>query len=244
MLSIFHGENTLASRNVLNAAIEKFKRENLGGEIIRLNGDKITETDLVEAIEAGSLFSVPRLVVIEGLLSRRPAKVKQKLIEFLLKGFSLRPQGESLLENNVCLWEPKPVAAGTIGKFAKLPNSRIQEFKLARSLFKLLDSLRPENGRQMSQLANETLKTDPAEVAMLMLGRRVAQLLVAKSAAGDGFSGLAEWQIQKLKQQTANWSEKQLIDFHRRLVEIDEAVKTGATPADFAGHLDILLLSL
>jgi DNA polymerase III delta subunit len=96
----------------------------------------------------------------------------------------------------------------------------------------------------MSQLASETLKTDPAEVAMLMLGRRVTQLLVAKSAASDGFSGLADWQIQKLRQQAVNWSEKQLIDFHRRLVEIDEAVKTGSTPADLAGHLDILLLSL
>ena len=136
------------------------------------------------------------------------------------------------------------MAAGILGKFAKLNDSRIQEFKLTRSLFKLLDSLRPGNGRQMSQLMNETLKTDPAEVAILMLGRRIAQLLVAKSGTADVFTGLADWQVRQLIGQAANWSENQLLDFHRRLVEIDEAVKTGSSPADLASHLDILLLSL
>ena len=239
MISIFYGENTLASRNALNAAIDRFRRENPGGEIIRLDGDKISETELVEGGEAASLFSVSRLVIIEGLLSRRKSGEKDKLINRIIKSFFLLPSSFFLL-----LWEPKPAAAGILGKFAKLNDSRVQEFKLTRSLFKLLDSLRPGNGRQMSLMMNETMKTDPAEVAILMLGRRIAQLLVAKSGVADGFTGLADWQIQQLTGQAANWSEKQLTDFHRRLVEIDEAIKTGATPADLASHLDILLLSL
>lgn len=239
LLNIFCGENTLASRNALNLAIDRFKRENPGGEIVRLNGDKMTETDLVEAVEAASLFSVSRLVVIEGVLSRRKSGEKDKLIERLAKSFFLFPSSFFLI-----LWEPKQVAAGILAKLAKLPNSRIQEFKLTRSLFKLLDSLRPGNGKQLSFLMNETIKTDPAEVMMLMLGRRIAQLLVAKSGTAGGMAGLADWQIRQLTSQAENWNEKQLTDFHRMLVEIDEAVKTGASPADFSTHLDILLLSL
>ena len=47
----------------------------------------MTETELVEAVEAASLFSVARLVVIEALLTRRPSREKQRLIDFL-KGLS------------------------------------------------------------------------------------------------------------------------------------------------------------
>lgn len=237
----------MASRNALNLAIDRFKRESPGGEIVRLNGDKLTETELVEAVEAESLFSVPRLVVVEGLLSRRLSKEKNKLIDYLATVLNQESPVRARTGDSchlVIIWESKTVAAGILGKFAKLTNIRIQEFKLTRSLFKLLDSLRPENGKQMSFLMNETIKTDPAEVIMLMLGRRIAQLLVAKGKTADGFAGLADWQIRQLTGQAANWSENQLVDFHRRLVEIDEAVKTGSSPADLATHLDILLLSL
>src|SRR3989338_6967610 len=249
MISIFYGENTLASRNALNAAIDQFRRENPGGEIVRLIGDKVTETELVEAAETASLFSVPRLVVVEGLLSRRISKEKNRLIIYLATVLNQESPvrartGDSWSGANLILWEPKPVAAGALGKFAKLTNCRCQEFKLTRSLFKLLDSLRPGNSRQMSVLMNETLKNDPAEVAMLMLGRRISPLLVARSGVADGFTGLADWQIRQLTNQAVNWNEKQLTDFHRRLVEIDEAAKTGFSPADLATHPDILLLSL
>ena len=238
MISIFHGENTLASRNALNLEVDKFRRENPGGEIVRLNGDKLTETELVEAVEAASFFSASRLVVIEGLLVRRPSREKQRLIDFL-KGLSSKDSPPRTL---LFLWESKGLTPAVVKQFSG--KAILKEFKLTRSLFKLLDSLRPGNGRQMSQLMNETLKTDPAEVAMLMLGRRIAQLLVVKNGAAAGLTGLADWQIRQLTGQAANWNEKQLLDFHRRLVEIDEAIKTGATPADLTGHLDILLLSL
>ena len=95
MISIFHGENTLASRNALNLEVDKFRRENPGGEIVRLNGDKLTETELVEAVEAASFFSASRLVVIEGLLVRRPSREKQRLIDFL-KGLSSKDSPFSL----------------------------------------------------------------------------------------------------------------------------------------------------
>jgi len=170
-------------------------------------------------------------VVIEGLLVRRPSREKQRLIDFL-KGLSSKDSPPRTL---LFLWESKGLTPAVVKQFSG--KAILKEFKLTRSLFKLLDSLRPGNGRQMSQLMNETLKTDPAEVAMLMLGRRIAQLLA-------GLTGLADWQIRQLTGQAANWNEKQLLDFHRRLVEIDEAIKTGATPADLTGHLDILLLSL
>lgn len=205
--------------------------------MVRLNGDKMTETELVEAVEAGSLFSAPRLVVIEGLLGRRPSREKQRLINFL-KGLSFKDYPSRIILE----WESKRLSVAAVKQFSG--KAVLKEFKLTRSLFKLLDSLRPGNGKYMSRLLNEATATDPVEVVMLMLGRRIAQLLVAKSSDVDGFSGLADWQIRQLTAQAANWSEKQLLDSHRRLVEIDEAVKTGSSPADFATHLDILLLSL
>lgn len=144
----------------------------------------------------------------------------------------------------VIIWESKTVAAGILVKFAKLPNSRVQEFKLSPLVFKLLDGLRPGNGNYASRLFSETIKIDPIEKVVMMLGRRIAQLLVAKSEIEGKFTGLKDFQVRQLTTQTTRWTEKQLTDFHRNLVEIDEAVKTGSSPASLSTHLDILLLSL
>lgn len=240
MISVFYGENTLASRSALNAEINNFRRRTSGGEIVRLNGDKITETDLIEALEAPSLFSVPRLVVVEGLLSRRKSKEKDKLIKKTVEKLKIQNS-----EFKILLWEPKAAAAGILGKFRKLPNSRVQEFRLAKLLFKLLDSLRPGNGRQMSLLMNQTLKDDPAELVMPMVGRRITELILASEGKEELLAEVQpEWRKKKLVLQARAWEIKSLLAAHRRLLEIDQANKTGLAAAGLAVHLDIWLASL
>lgn len=239
MLYLFHGDNNLASRNAYYATARRLKGQFPHAELLRLNGNKLTETELIQALEAPSLLGISRIIRIEGLLSRRKSKEKDKLIKRLAEQH-LQSTDYSLL-----LWEAKPATPSTLKKLKALKDCRIQEFKLSKFLFKFLDSLRPQNGKQLSLLLHKTLETDPPELVMFMLVRRITELLLAVGGGSTALDGVRfDWQKAKLRRQAQAWKFAILLKIHRRLLEIDEAIKTGSTPADLTTHLDILLASI
>lgn len=256
MLSIFHGENTAQSRKALNETLENLRVKFPNSEIIRLDGAKLTETELIQALEAQSMFTLSELVLssvegaegfsdnriihIDGLLSRRPLKEKELLIARITSSFSLQP-----LTFNLLLWEGKQLAPTVLKPFQKLKDCKILEFKLSKTLFAFLDSLAPKNAEKMTGLLASTLKTEPAELVMFMLVRRVTELLLATSKDSHTLDGVrSPWQRSQLEHQAKNWTEKQLLSFHKKLLEIDESTKTGSTPADLSAHLDIIIARL
>lgn len=240
MIFLLHGDNITASRQALNQTLDELKVKSPLSEVVHLDGNKLTETELVEAIEAPSMIAPDRVIHIDGLLSRRISKEKNKLIDRLLSSFFPRPSSLFLL-----LWEPKPLTATQLKPFQKIKDCRIQEYKLNKFLWNFLDNLRPGNSAKLIGLLESTLKTEPAELVMFMLIRRVTELLLATSRDPRALDGVrSPWQKGKLIAQAKHWTEPQLVNFHRRLYEIDEAIKTGATPADLSTHLDILLATL
>lgn len=249
MIYIYHGENALASRNAYYSQLQISKKRFPLAEAVNLNGEKITLTELTEALEANSLFGNQRIIQIEGLFSRRRSKEKESLIQ-KLSSFANPPVGEAGATEDaqgleILIYEPKQITPAVLKNIGGIKNCRISEFKLSNSLFQFLDGLRPENRIQSIKLFRNVIQTDAPELVNFMLIRRVTELLLAVGGNTKNLAGIyQEWQKQKIIQQAKFWKEAQLREFHKRLLEIDEAIKTGSTPIDLATHLDILVGSL
>ncbi|MBI2310035.1 hypothetical protein HYU89_03995 [Candidatus Collierbacteria bacterium] len=234
MIHVFHGDNSELSRKSFIELIEKLKAYGLN-EIVRLNGADMVQLDLIQSLESQSLFGGDRIVAIEGLLSRRPSKEKDSLLSYL----SLSPCPLSL-----ALWEPKKISAAGLKKFTGKSGVNIKEFRLSSLLYKFLDQVVPGNGQSASKTFNSLIIDEPAELVFFWLAKRATELILENSTLGSDSGYNQDWRRQKLASQAGRWTEKGLINFHRRLVEIDEAVKTGSTPSNLSSHLDIALLSL
>lgn len=246
MIYIYHGENNTASRNAYFSQLQILKKQLPLAEIINLNGEKINSTDLTEALETNSLFGNQKIIQIEGLFGRKRSKEKENLIQKLIVN-SNSLLGETNTE--ILIYESKQISPAVLKNLSNPPTGgkscRINEFKLSKSLFQFLDNLRPGNRIQSIKLFRESVKGDSAELINFMLIRRITELLLAISGESKNLTGIyQEWQKQKLIQQAKFWKEKQLLEFHKRLLEIDEAIKTGSTPLDLTTHLDILIGSL
>lgn len=267
MITIFHGDNIEASRKSFIEAIAKLKA---GGanEVVRLNGAEIVLSDLIQALESQSLFGGDRVVAIEGLFSRRLSKEKDSLIGYLVKliqgsfpslrgSFSDRgnlnpksdrhvpPTAELAMTNekSIIIWEPKKITPASLKKLTGNKEVEIKEFKISGLLYKFLDQVIPGNGRPASLAFNNLIIEEPAELVFYLLVKRITELILENSSSGSG-GGYDDWRKQNLIAQASKWTGKGLTNFHRKLTEIDEAVKTGSTPSGLPSHLDIALLNL
>lgn len=232
MITVFHGEDVVASRNALVAAVAALKQKLPGVEVININGDRATLTEISNRIDTPNLFAVPSALVMEKILSRRPSNEKTAILKYL-----------NSLSQPIVIWESAQASAASIAVLDK-KTTKIQQFKLAKSIFKLLDNLRPGNSLQIIKLLTDTLATESAELVSFMLAKRVLQLILATSSHSNALSGLAPWQQAQISQQAKYWTSNQLKNFHRRLVSIEQAIKFGSTPMSLADHLDIALASL
>ena len=198
-----------------NAAKDK------GIEIIRLTGADLTTEALTQALESPSLFAGQKTVVIEGLLSLRPSKLKDSLVELIANH----------QEQPLILWEGKSVTAANI---KKLKTAKVQEFKIAPMVFKFLDTL------ALTAL-HQALKQEPAELIFYFLHRRLSQLIQVKDR-GSFLKG-APWQIGKIKAQSSKYTLEQLIGLQEKLLQIDYRIKSGQDDLALASQLDLILVN-
>lgn len=233
MIYIFHGDNSEVSRKSFIELIGKLKADGIN-EVVRLNGVDIIQSDLIQAVESQSLFGGDRIVAIEGLFSRHVSKEKDSLLSYL--ALSLKPSA-------LLLWEPKKISPASLKKFTGRKGIEIKEFKITRLLYTYLDRIFPKNGKSASAVFNQLILEEPAELVFYWTVKRTAELILENSPMFSN-GGFDDWRKQKIIDQSSKWTKKGLVSFHRRLVEIDEAVKTGSTPSDLTSHLDIALLNL
>lgn len=227
MITIFHGDNTTLSRTALQDALSVDK--SAGHEIKYLQGDKLTPADLESTLATAGLFGRETLV-IENLLSRLRSKDKDACIA-ILAAYSG--------DKHIFLWDKKELTKPNLAKLGT--KVKAQLFKISTKLFTLLESLAPGNAQMSLTLLHETSVETEDIVIHTMIARQISYLLIIKSATAPKF---APWQLGKLKTQATLWSDTQLQEFLARLLEIDLAVKTGATKLSYLDHLDILLLDL
>jgi len=220
MITIFHGDDFVNSRQTLN--------QSLSLKPDRFNAKDLTQEALTQVLESSSLFGDEKTIVIDNLLTLRPSKQKDALTNIVLKN----------QDKNVLLWEQKAITPAVKKKFSK---AKIQEFKLKANVFKFLDSIQPNSSKQSLVLLHQTLIKDPVELVFYFFSRRISQLIQTKD--NHGLKG-APWQIGKLKSQTKAFSLDQLINLHQKLADIDFQIKSGQTDVSLTTQLDLLLLTI
>jgi len=223
---IFHGENTALSRQRLNEEIEKFK-----GEVIKLEGEKLTLTEFQQAVESRSIFGADKLVVIFGLFSRKPSREKEKILNYCQKEAS----------QNLIVWEEKKIDSRILGKFK---GARIEFFDLPKIIYKFLDWLSPLNKKTSLLLFHQCLKKEIPERIFYFLCRHVEQLIIAADLGKRGLENLPEWKQEKLLRQAKAFGLEKLINLYQKLLEIDYLQKSGQAPFSLVFHLDLLIAYL
>lgn len=228
---LIHGDNTIASRTHLNQLIDQHKGRGVS-EIIRLNGKKITDTDLIQALETQSLFGQDKLVVIEDLLARPRSQAKAALTSYL-KTTSTPPNTPEVI-----LWESK---AATPAQIKSVGNPKNQHHKLSKLMFSFLENLRPNQPKPNSSSLQQTLQQEPAELIFALLIRQIRLLIQVKDNAQVK---LPPWQVNKLKSQSATFSLSSLQKLHQDMIQIDMNIKTGSGLLPLDSQLDILVTKL
>ena len=214
MITIFHGDNFVLSRRALN--------QNLTQTPERFDAQNLTEEALIQALESNPLFKIPKLFVMENLLSLPRSKLKESLIKIVLNNAG----------QNILLWEKKSLTPAVKKQFAR---AAVKEFKLPAALFNFLDALTLTNFHQ-------ALINNPAELIFYLLHRRISQLIQALDDPAS-LKG-APWQIAKLKNQAKDYQLDHLVDFHQKLLTLDEQLKTSQSLLPLSGCLDLLLIEL
>src|SRR3989344_3864869 len=159
MIHIYHGDQTTASRQELSELKAKFSAQ----EVITLDGKTVSLTELTQATESTSLFNDKRLVIVENFLSRRLTKKSSeaKVIEKWLT--SIPPETE------LVFWEDKEIGKTILSLFPSKTDRAV--FKMDRSLFKLVEAIRPGKTLELVNTLNESLLHDPAD-----FGKRTGNL--------------------------------------------------------------------
>jgi len=214
MLTLFHGDNTEKSRDELN----RLRNLHTGKDIRVLNGSTIDEAKLRQAIESYSLFSVPTLIICEKVCT-----VLAKQTVLLKKILSVAV--ENAKESEIIFWEPRELGKTVLNLFGI---AQIRYFPFPKILFTFLDSMRPDNTKEILRLWHELLEHEAPELATYMIVSRIRQLIQAKDNVYPERS--SSWQAGRLTNQAKFFTMEQLIRMHKSLLENEYSLKTGTTP--------------
>lgn len=227
-LYIFHGENVVESRRKLVEWLENAQVK--GWQKVELSGKELSRNQLLDTIRSQGLFSTKKLIVIENFLSGNKKGVE------IAKGLVQQIHNDTVL----IFWEGKSLDGRKIKSLAKYYT--IQAFKLPRSLFIFLDSLKPENTQNLLKLLQETREKVEPELLFYMLGKQIRFLIWAKAQAKT--LNLAPWQKGKLLKQAETFTLEHLRKLHSELLEIDRLQKKSRLPEDLSASLDLLVASI
>lgn len=230
MIFFLHGDNQVLSRQRLNELINQAKTENK--EIIRLDGLKIDLSQILQALESSSLFGQEKLIIIEQLFSRPKSKEKEEIIKYLKK---------EKISPHLIFWEKKEISGTTTRWLPK--DWQYQIFKTPVSIFKFLDSIKPNNQKEVLTYLHQSIRKDSPEMVFYMLARRIKELIIALDLGKEGLKG-APWQIGKLMHQAGNFSLEQLKSIYAKLLDIDIDIKTGRSFMPLDWHLDLLMINI
>lgn len=225
MLSIVHGDNSVASRQKLQELLGKFSHY----ERQFLNAEQLSPAELESALANSSLFNDRDFVLIENLFSLPKSKKKDQLINLLIDA-----------EKDIICWEKKLLSVTALKKF---PKAQVYAFKLSSKLWNFLDQLSPQvtNKAKQLKLLQEVLKQDGAELCFAMLLRQLRLLIKVKE--GDD-TDLAPFIRSKVQQQAKKFSLEKLIKMHEELFQIEKKMKTSKNLLGLGPQLDLFIVSM
>lgn len=229
MITILHGENEVKSRDQLATLIAKAKENNF--QIERLEAKNLSLADLEQALVSSSLFGEKRLLIIEKLHSLPRSKKKNQLIDLLANNNS---------ELEIILWEKRSLTPTMI---KKIKAKKVEEFKTSSSTFAWLDSLsgNKKTLKKQLQLLSQADQDDGEQMCFAMLTRQIRLLITAKD--GGELKG-HPFVIKKVKSQANNFTIDQLLSIHKKMLDIDQKMKTSSNLLSLKAELDLLLINM
>jgi hypothetical protein len=230
MITILHGEHLVQSRDSLTKLLDAARSS--GRQVTHLEGKKIDNATLQNALRSQSLFAEPRTLVIEELHSLPKSKKKDELISILVEEGT-----QSELE--VILWEKKQLGVTELKKF---PTAKVQVFTPTRAMFAWLNAVSGQqtdsNRAKMISLLRSALDSDGEQFCFAMLVRQI-RLLMETKEAGPGNAAQP-----RMTSQARSFSWPQLFWLHKQLFLIDQAQKNSSTTFRLSSQLELLFSSL
>jgi hypothetical protein len=230
MLTLIHGSDIAHSRTYFQEERQRLK------DSVLLDADAINLTDLAQVFDGGGLFGETKYLFIEQFLTKRK---KSSDFDHIVK--QLEKYGH---EHTIILWEGKELDRGALNVFK---TATVKAFKLPQTLFQLLDSLQPGNGKLLIKLFHKTIQTSETEMIFFMLVRQVRILLALSSASQtqiDEVKRLAPWQRGKLEKQASLFKGNTLIELYNKLFALEIGQKTGTLSSPLVSAIDFLLLEV
>ncbi len=217
-LLILHGDDQLK----LYERLEKFiaTAKTRSWEVAYLDD----VSSIKESLSASSLFGNERFFVLRDI-----KKLGKGEIEWLKKK---APE----LEGNLVIYHEGYVPVGiTKGITADV---KIEEFKLPKIIFSLMDMIRPGNSAQVIKTLHKIVETEPVEFVFVLIAKLMRDLYWAKTDLSS--MPYPSWRSSKLKVQAGGFSVQQLQQLIGSLASIDVKVKTSKT--DLLASLDLLII--
>ncbi len=135
------------------------------------------------------------------------------------------------------LYYDKALAQNILKKLPK--EAKIEEFKLAKIIFKFLDSFYPKNAVNCLRLLHGVIKNEPAEFALALLAKQLRDLYwVSIDGKSLSYPG---WRISRLKNQSSKFAQGEVKNLISELAKIDVEAKTSK--AELVPSLDLLIAS-
>lgn len=225
MIVIIHGNNINSSRSELG----NYKTKNSDKEIITLDGNTASETDLIQALETTSLFEKNKLIILENFISKNKIKT---FFSFLNKNSA----------KNIIIWENKEITKTNLSKIPKDALKFVYNFP--QIIYQFLDSFTPQNYLSVLDLYKCCRKTMEPEQIFYLLVRHLRCLIMVKENP-DEIKSLPYWKVKKLTNQAKFFTMEKLLHMYSQFFEIDCKIKTLNTKYNLDNYLiQQIILSL
>lgn len=229
MITVLHGDDIVASRNKLTQLIAA----NRDFDLFRFEGEKSNVTDIVQSFESQSLFNKQKLIILERFIETKNKELFASIINHVRK----YPMHE------IVFWEAKEIKKELLLLFPKSANVLI--FQKDRPMFKFLDSIIPGNTSQSISLLHQVSQNESEELIFYMLIRQFRLLLgISVGSRISEINRLAPWQQSKLERQANRFGKDKLVSLYKKLFNIEQETKTGASALPLAKRLDLFLASI
>lgn len=218
---VLHGDDIEKSLARLDKFVESAKGRNWS--IVRVAAEDVQSP--AEKLSSASLFGGKSLFIIEDA-----RKMKNKELGWLKKN-------SNKLSDTLIIYNDSFLSKTFLTSLPR--QTKIEEFKLPKIIFKFLDSFYPQNSAVCLKLMHEVIKKEPPEFVFALLAKQLRDLYWAKV---DGKSlAYPDWRISKLKNQSANFSDQQLLTLISEMAKID--IETKTSKANVTSSLDLLIIS-
>jgi DNA polymerase III delta subunit len=228
MIYLFHGEDQLQSRQAFYTILKKLKTT--PPQTLKLFYPKIDSNQIDNFINTSSLFTEKKILLLHGFFSLSTPK-----LEPVLKLINQDPNLDTLL------WESKTIPPG---KIKKLKNPRLSHFAIPQTIFRFLDSLKPQNPSVALNLFHSTLKIQAPELIHYFLKDHLRLLIMAQEKEFTKVNKFPSWRQSKLISQSRLFRPDQLKNFYNHLVDLEYRQKTGQLDSTLDFHLTLFIISL